>query len=568
MKKKSIVKYIVPMLMLLIAVSAWLGTKQVAAAVQRLEEIDASYLGPAVEVGDEINLKDIYVTGRYYIKDDYYGYYDYDEIKEGFTISPSVIKNKGNNRVIVSYQGKSTAITVEGKVIEELEANYLGDDLYIGSPIPAGKIEVYARYSDGSYEQVRDFELTVKTVEKKGLNSIPVTYKGKTAYVKVVGKPPLAVEEIHAVYNGGNVIVGNSINKSNIAVTVYYNDGTSKEVTNFNISPGVVEREGYNQITVSYGSATAKIEVYGDAREIVDMQAKYTGGGVIVGKKVKKEEIEVIVTYNDGTDEQIENYGMFGELIEYEGENLVLIYIDAFMQEITVRGVQGFAANFDNPISNYFVSEDHSYYTEVTLGMDMEVGADKFFLKEADQEVAGKAIQRVVYTDEFIGFELFYDDDEMIRNFPMAMKVSVPDGFEPENFAVYYTPNRTTIMAKVVGDFVDEEQTEYEFVVYEPGMYIVVNEESKRLVTDIIVETEVKLKENRSYALNPVVFPLTAENRDVTFYSTDEDVATVSANGKIRTHSEGICEIWIEAEDESGVYVIVTVEVTNGKRKK
>ena len=111
----------------------------------------------------------------------------------------------------------------------------------------------------------------------------------------------------------------------------------------------------------------------------------------------------------------------------------------------------------------------------------------------------------------------------------------------------------------------DETQTEYEFCVYEPGAYILVHEVSNRQVTEIIVETEIKLRENRSYSLNPVVFPLSVENRSVSFRSTDEDVATVSENGKIRTHSEGTCEIWIEAEDGSGVYVIVEVEVKNGK---
>ena len=59
---------------------------------------------------------------------------------------------------------------------------------------------------------------------------------------------------------------------------------------------------------------------------------------------------------------------------------------------------------------------------------------------------------------------------------------------------------------------------------------------------------------------------MTAENRDVEFWSTDEDVATVSDNGKIRTHSEGECEIWIEAQDGSGTYVVVMLEVSNGRK--
>ena len=94
---------------------------------------------------------------------------------------------------------------------------------------------------------------------------------------------------------------------------------------------------------------------------------------------------------------------------------------------------------------------------------------------------------------------------------------------------------------------------------------MLVREVSNLLVTEIIVETELEMKVNRSFSLNPVVFPLNADNRSVTYRSTDEDVATVSDNGKIRTYSEGECEIWIEAEDDSGVYVVVNVVVKNGR---
>lgn len=569
MKKKSIKKYILPMLLLFFAITAWFGTKQAAGAVQTLEEIEAYYTGPAVEVGEEINLKDIYLTARYYIHDGYNGYEDYAEVKKGFTVTPSVIKSKGENKVVVSYLGKTCVISVEGKEAESITADYIGEEIYVGATIPVGKVEVYVNFSDGSYEQVRDFTISTPKVAKEGLNTVPVVYKGKMAYIYVYGKAPLAVTEIDADYIGEPVIVGNSISKSDILVNVLYNDDSYKEnVTNFNISPSYVQYEGENEITVTYGDVSTTIYVYGEERYITEMRAKYTGPGVIVGKNVQKEEIEVIVTYNDGSDEAIDDYEIYGEEILFEGENLVLVYCDSFSAEIIVQGVKGFAANYDNAISNYFTSADYSCYTEVTLGMNVGLDPDKFMLRAADPEMVEYMVQRVVPTEEFVGFDLFYDDDEMVREFPMAMKVTVPNGFDPEKFGVYYTPNQSTIMAKVDGEFLDEEQTEYEFIVYEPGVYILVHEVSNRLVTEIIVETEIELKENRSYALNPIVFPLSAENREVSYWSTDEDVATVSPNGKIRTHAEGTCEIWIEAEDGSGVYVVVTVEVTNSKGKK
>ena len=565
MKKNSIKKYIIPFLLLVTAITVWAGVKQAAGAVRSLQSIEAVYTGPAVAIGDSVKLTDFYVTAKYYINDGFTESEDYVEIKKGFTVSPSVITSKGENPVVVTYQGKNCVAMVEGKEVESISAIYTGDDLFVGATIPVGKIEVYASYTDGSYEKVRNFTLSTSTVLKAGDNTVSVIYEGKVEYIYVYGKAPVEVEELIAYYVGDPVIAGNSISKGDIMVEAFYNDGTSKEIKNFNISPSIAELEGENDITVSYGEVSTVIQVYAEPRYVTDMRARYIGPGVIIGKTVSKEEIEVIVTYNDNSDEAIDDYEIFSGEILYEGENIILVYYDAFMADITVRGVKGFAANYDNAISNYFISPNHYHYTEVTLGMNVGLNPDKFMLCTADPEMVKYVVQRVVPTDEFIGYHLFYDDDEMVCQFPMAMKVTVPSGFDPEYFGVYYTPNQSTIMAKVDGEFTDETQEEYEFIVYEPGVYILVHEVSNRLVTDIVVETEVKLRENRSYSLNPVVFPLSAENRDVSYWSTNEDVATVSPNGKIRTHSEGTCEIWIEAEDGSGVKAIVTVEVKNGK---
>ena len=380
------------------------------------------------------------------------------------------------------------------------------------------------------------------------------------------GKAPLAAEDIFAEYTGDNLIAGNPINKKDIKVTVYYNDGTTKEITNFNISPSVVKEEGENEITVSYGDVSTTIYIYGEERYITDMRVTYVGPGVLVGRKVSKDDFEVIVTYNDKSEEQTEEFEIYGEQIVFEGDNMVLIYCDSFSADVVVPGVKGFAANYDNAIAADFASPDYQYSTRVTLGMNLEVEAGKFSLGAADDEIVEAVVKRIMPTEEFIGYELIYDDDEMVIQFPMAMKVSVPDGFDTERFGVYYTPNKSTIMVKVDGEFTDEEaKTEYEFVAYEPGLYVVVNEVTDTLVSEIIVEEELELKINRSFALNPIVFPLSAENKELLFSSSDEDVATVSENGKIRTHSEGECEILIETTDGSDVYVIVNVEVTGRK---
>jgi len=566
MKNKNRIKYLLAVLAAVFVVTAWFGVKQASGAVQRLESLEAYYVGQPVAVGKTINVKDFWLLAKYYIHDGYNESEDYEEVTKGFTISPTTITKGGENRIVVSYKGKTAVVMVEGKTVESITAEYFGDEVYVGAAIPVGKIEAYAIYSDGTEERIKNFTLSATSVMKEGNNLVSVIYEGKTDNIIVYGKAPLAVEDIMVSYSGDPVIVGNPINKGNFEVYVIYNDGSEpKKVTNFNISPSVIELEGMNEIIISYGDVSTTEYIYGEERYITDMRAKYTGPGVIVGKKVDKDDIEVIVTYNDGKEEAIDTFDIFGEDIYFEGENTVLVYCDSFSMDISVPGIMGFTASYDNTVSNYFASPDEYYQTEVTLAMQWGLSQDKFILREADPYIVEYLVQRVAPTEEYIGFELYYEDDEMVTEFPMAMKVTVPSSFDTEKVGVYYAPNLSGTLAKVDGEFTDETCSEYEFIVYEPGLYILVHEISSRLVTDIVVETEVKMKENRSFSLNPVVFPLNAENKELTFYSTDENVATVSQNGKIRSVSEGECEIWIETEDGSGVQVIVNVVVKKGK---
>jgi len=566
MKNKNRMKYVLLMVAVFFAVTAWFGVSRVSGAVQRLESLEGYYTGEPVAVGKQINVKDFWLLAKYYVYDGYYESEDYEEVTRGFTISPTTITKGGENPIVVTYKGKTTVVMVEGKTVESISAEYIGDDIYVGATIPVGKIEAYAIFSDGTEERIKNFTLSTQTVMKEGNNLVSVIYEGKTDNIIVYGKAPLAVEEIIVSYSGESVIVGNPVNKNDFQVYVVYNDGSEpKQVTNFNISPSIIELEGMNEITISYGDVSATEYIYGEERFITDMRAKYIGPGVIVGKKVDKDDIEVIVTYNDGKEEAIDTFDIFGEEIYFEGENSVLVYCDSFSADVIVTGIMGFTASYDNTISNLFSNPDGYYQTEVTLAVQWGITQDKFILRETDPYIVDALVQRVAPTEEYIGFDLYYEDDEMVTEFPMAMKVTVPSSFDPEKTGVYYAPNLSGTLAKVDGEFTDETCSEYEFIVYEPGLYILVHEVSSRLVTDIVVETEVKMKENRSFSLNPVVFPLNAENQDLTFSSTDENVATVSPNGKIRSVAEGECEIWIETEDGSGVYVIVSVVVKNGK---
>ena len=565
MREKSIKKWLVLLVALVIATGAFIGTKQAIAAIRQLESIEGIYMGQAVEIGGKVNLKDIYLTAKYNIIDTYGNYTDYEEVKSGFSINPSVITKSGQNEIVVSYQNKTTIVYVEGKTIDYITADYKGTELYVGSKIPTAKLEVYAYFNDGTYKRVKNFTLSTTVVPKEGLNIVRVSYGGKTTEAYVYGKAPLAVQEVVAYYTGDSIIAGNSIDKTKMEVTVMYNDGTMKQVSNFNLSPSVITEEGMNEITVTYGDVSTIVEIYGLERYIVSMNAVYVGPGVEVGEMVDKNDIEVKVTYNDDSTEFLDDFSLYADTIWMEGENPVVVYCDEFVSEVIVYGVKSFSSDFSSSISKSFFGDGIS--TEVTLAVSWGLEEDKFQLLETDMELMERIVKRAIPTKNFLAFQLAYDDDEMVSEFPMGMKVTVPEGYVPKQFAVYYKPNNSTIVAKLDGRFMDEEMTEYQVVVYEPGVYILVNEIRSNLVTEIVVEEEeLTMKPNRSYSLRPLVLPVNAENREVTYWSSDKNVATVSESGKIRTFEEGSCEIWIETTDDSGVYKVIYLEVTESKK--
>ena len=101
----------------------------------------------------------------------------------------------------------------------------------------------------------------------------------------------------------------------------------------------------------------------------------------------------------------------------------------------------------------------------------------------------------------------------------MTMKVSVPAGYDREQFAVFYTTNRKTIMAQMNGEFLKDGY--YEFKMFQPGTYIIADCTPLIYVETLALEeSELTLRLDRSYSLNPEILPHAATNKEVTFTSS------------------------------------------------
>ena len=84
MKQKITKKYSIVVFSLLVLFCGLIGTKQVMAAVQNIESLEGYYMGPAIEVGAKIEMKDIYLLAQYTITNGSSTMTDYEEIKSGW----------------------------------------------------------------------------------------------------------------------------------------------------------------------------------------------------------------------------------------------------------------------------------------------------------------------------------------------------------------------------------------------------------------------------------------------------------------------------------------------------
>ena len=83
------------------------------------------------------------------------------------------------------------------------------------------------------------------------------------------------------------------------------------------------------------------------------------------------------------------------------------------------------------------------------------------------------------------------------------------------------------------------------------------------LVTDVTVQpAELNLKTDGTYQLSVSVLPSNADERGVTFESSNTAVATVSASGLITAKGPGTATITVTAKDSSGKKATCTVTVT------
>ena len=467
----------------------------------------------------------------------------------------------GPHIVTVRYGNMTGTLTVNGiaKTVEKISAKYTGLDLVVGTRIDPSKITVEVTNNDKSKEKITTgFTISPETVTKVGANTITVSYAGYTDTV-IIKATEIMPTSITATYNGGAVIEGSAINKSNILVTAYYPNGTNKTVTDFDLSMETMNKVGMQEVIVKYKNLTSTIYVPVTAKTVTALEAVYNGGALEQYESIDRKKLIVTATYNDGSRANVDDYFISSTTATKVGENLFTITYGA---KTTTFTVDALARRITGMGSLKAEVSSENYSSTLTAFIQDQVVREgiKLEVEDIEYDIIKSAIKRVNNgsTKKYIAFDLNVDSFQFDENQYMTAELTVPDGFDPAKVAVYFTPDRKKTMIQQTGGLVANNL--YRFYIYSSGSYVIMENNNNDITLQemrdneqrkpfMVVSIDRSLPVKTKSKIKPYVLFSSYKNEEFTYEVDNEDLMTISQTGEMKTKAAGTVNVTVTAKN-------------------
>ena len=179
-------------------------------------------------------------------------------VTSGFTFSPSQFKTAGQQKVSVSYGGKSTSFTVTVKKgLSSVAIRKKPDKLTysVGDSLKTSGMVLRLAYSDGSTKDITSgFSCSPSQLKNQGQQKVVVTYGGQSTGFYVTVQKAVTSIAIRKKPDKLTYSVGDSLKTSGMVLRLTYSDGSTKDVTGgFSCSPGKLTKSGQQKVVVTYG---------------------------------------------------------------------------------------------------------------------------------------------------------------------------------------------------------------------------------------------------------------------------------------------------------------------------
>ncbi len=304
-------------------------------------------------------------------------------------------------------------------------------------------ITVKAHYSDGSYEEVTDYQVSGFYSENSGVQSVTINYKGKITIINVFVNPkPVVLENITVIDNKANS--GYEIDDElDIKVTANYSDGTAVELTDYTITTFDNQNAGQQDLVVTYQDKTANITVTVNPKPIVLTGITVTDNQAANGYEIG-DELDLVVTanYSDGHTEELEDgtYAVTGYNNYTSGEQTLVVTYNGQVYELDVTVNPAKLVKIevvDNKAETGYEFEDELDLTVTAFYTDnSQVVVKDYEVTGYDDELAGNQELEVTFEEKTAKVTVFVKAntfpvapfETFVKNKDVWVEVPVPYG--------------------------------------------------------------------------------------------------------------------------------------------
>ena len=192
-------------------------------------------------------------------------------VSSGFDVSPTTLNTAGTQNITVSYLGKTCTFPVLVTEAEQVVESILivseptKREYTVGEWLDTSGLRLRIQTNKSTFDMTTGFSCTPMLLEKEGRQQITVNYGSKSAAFTVNVLPAEEKIESISVKNMPTKLsysAGDRLDISGMVLEVTMNTGKTEEVsTGFSCTPMLLEKEGRQQITVSYQGKTCTFEL-------------------------------------------------------------------------------------------------------------------------------------------------------------------------------------------------------------------------------------------------------------------------------------------------------------------
>ncbi|MCD8214808.1 MAG: bacterial Ig-like domain-containing protein [Clostridiales bacterium] len=258
-------------------------------------------------------------------------------IIEDYEYSPSTI-SADTTEIIVSKDGysDSVSIVVSDKAVVSLDITKQPNksSYFAGQTFDSTGMIVNITYNDGTTEEINDYSI-INSVLLLDTDVVYITYGSLFTTVPVtVSEKVLTDIAVTTQPDVVSYVVGQSFNADGMVVTGYFTDGSTEEISDYEIDTDALIL-GQSKVYITYGGYYDIVNVSVVAKEVTDIEiiSQPTKDNYVEGEIFNPEGLVIKVTYNDG-EEEIMSYD--NDSISYPTDTLTT---EDTSVEITVGGV-------------------------------------------------------------------------------------------------------------------------------------------------------------------------------------------------------------------------------------